>query len=86
MQQREEGKLILLKESLFNSRYSRTKIMYTVRILSVDSPDRIIVRKLEWEHCYQKLSKELKNRFSECRGEVSAPSIEGLKKHHNALW
>ena len=60
--------------------------MYTVRILSVDSPDRIIVRKLEWEHLYQKLSKELKNRFSECRGEVSAPSIEGLKKHHNALW
>ena len=60
--------------------------MYEVKILSAESPDRLIVRKLEWEQYYQKLSKELKNRFSECRGEVSAPTIEGLKKHHNALW
>ena len=60
--------------------------MYKVRILSVDSPDRIMVRKLEWESCYQKLSRELNDRFSECRGEVSAPTVEGLKKHPNNLW
>ena len=66
--------------------FQNNKTMYEVKILSADSPDRLIVRKLEWEQYYQKLSKELKSRFSECRGEVSAPTIEGLKKHHNALW